>query len=118
MLKAGHVVRGFDTNPETAKRAREAGIVVVDSAKAAVEGADAVFTMLPKGAIVEQVLTGPIGVFANIGPNAIVIDSSTIGVAFAKKIHEAAFKANVAFVEAPVSGGVTGAAAGTDNSSR
>jgi 3-hydroxyisobutyrate dehydrogenase len=113
MLKAGHVVRGFDIDAANAKRAGEAGIVVVDGIKAAVEGADAVFTMLPNGAVVEQVYTSRNGVFKNIAPNTIVVDSSTIGVAFARKIHEAASKANVAFVEAPVSGGVTGAAAGS-----
>jgi 3-hydroxyisobutyrate dehydrogenase len=113
MLKAGYVVRGVDIDPKQAKAAQEAGIQMFDTPAQACARVDAVFTMVPAGPDVEKIMTGPDGVFANLPKGAIAIDTSTIGIAYAKKIHAAALKANVAFVEAPVSGGVEGAADGS-----
>jgi 3-hydroxyisobutyrate dehydrogenase len=110
MLKAGYVVRGVDIDPKQAKAAHEAGVQIFDTPAQACAGVDAVFTMVPAGPDVEKIMTGPDGVFANLPKGAIAIDTSTIGIAYAKKIHAAARNANVAFVEAPVSGGVEGAA--------
>jgi 3-hydroxyisobutyrate dehydrogenase len=112
MLKAGHTVRGFDIDLLALRRAKAAGIQTVNSIRDAVSGAEAVFTMLPAGPDVYQVLVGHDGVFANAAPDTIVIDCSTIGIAYAKKIHDAARQVKLAFVESPVSGGTEGAAAG------
>ena len=57
MKDAGHAVRGFDIDPNACKRARELGIEVVDSIAAAVAAAEVVFTMVPAGPDVKQVLT-------------------------------------------------------------
>jgi 3-hydroxyisobutyrate dehydrogenase len=112
MLKAGYTVRGFDIDLLALRRAKAAGIQTVKSIREAVSGAVAVFTMLPAGPDVDQVLTSHDGVFANAAPDTIIIDCSTVGIDYAKKIHDAARQVNVAFVEAPVSGGTEGAAAG------
>jgi 3-hydroxyisobutyrate dehydrogenase len=112
MLKAGYTVRGFDIDQQALKHAKAAGIQTVNSIRDAVSGAVAVFTMLPAGPDVHQVLTGHDGVFVNAAPDTIIIDCSTIGIEYAKKIHDAARQVNVAFVEAPVSGGTEGATAG------
>jgi 3-hydroxyisobutyrate dehydrogenase len=112
MLKAGYTVRGFDIDLLALRRAKAAGIQTVNSIRDAVSGAVAVFTMLPAGPDVDQVLTSHDGVFAHAAPDTIIIDCSTIGIEYAKKIHDAARQVNVAFVEAPVSGGTEGATAG------
>ena len=114
MKKAGHTVRGVDIDPDAQARARANGITVVNTIADACSGADAVLTMLPTGKEVKEVLAGHnSGVFANLKPGAVVVDCSTIGIDYARQCHEAAEKAGVAFVEAPVSGGTEGAAAGT-----
>ncbi|MBN4096031.1 3-hydroxyisobutyrate dehydrogenase [Methylobacterium sp. OT2] len=114
MKEAGHTVRGVDIDPEAQRRARENGITVVDTIAEACTGADAVLTMLPTGKEVLEVLAAHnSGVFSNLKEGGIVVDCSTIGIDRAVELHEAAAKAGVAFVEAPVSGGTEGAAAGT-----
>jgi 3-hydroxyisobutyrate dehydrogenase len=112
MLKAGYTVRGFDIDQQALNRAKAAGIQTVNSIRDAVSEAVAVFTMLPAGPDVYQVLTGHDGVFVNAASDAIIIDCSTIGIEYVKKLHDAARQVNVAFVEAPVSGGTEGATAG------
>jgi 3-hydroxyisobutyrate dehydrogenase len=74
MLKAGYTVRGFDIDPLALKRAKAVGIQTVNSIREAVSGAVAVFTMLPAGPDVDQVLTGRDGVFANVAPDTIIIE--------------------------------------------
>jgi 3-hydroxyisobutyrate dehydrogenase len=79
MKDAGHAVRGFDIDPNACKRARELGIEVVDSIAAAVADAEVVFTMVPAGPDVKQVLTAKDGAFANAPKVILAIDCSTIG---------------------------------------
>jgi len=113
MRAAGHTVRGFDIDEEACRQASALGITISDSIAEACAGAAAVFTMLPAGPDVKQVLTAKDGVFANVRKDAVVVDCSTIGVAYAHELHDAADRAGATFMEAPVSGGTEGARDGT-----
>ena len=112
-LNAGYIVNGVDIDPAACDRAAENGVKIAQTIADACVDADAVFTMLPSGADVHQVLTGPSGAFAHVRPGTMILDCSTIGIDSARKLHEDAIKAGVAFVEAPVSGGTEGARDGT-----
>ncbi|MFZ3485354.1 3-hydroxyisobutyrate dehydrogenase [Sphingomonas sp. 3-13AW] len=111
LAKAGHDVRAFDLSQEALERARKAGCLPADSARAAAESAEAVVTMLPAGHHVSQIYEE--AVFGAAAPGAILIDSSTIDVATARRLAEAATAKGVLAVDAPVSGGIAGAVAGT-----
>jgi 3-hydroxyisobutyrate dehydrogenase len=78
-----------------------------------VAGADVVFTMLPKGEHAKAVYLGGDGVLAHADTRTLLVDSSTIDIAAAKELHDAAAAAGFRFVDAPVSGGMSGAKAGT-----
>jgi 3-hydroxyisobutyrate dehydrogenase len=110
LLKAGFGVRGFDASANAASAASAAGIPVAPGTKAAVEDADAVITMLPDGAILRKVYDG---ILPAAKSGSLLIDCSTVDVASARAAHEAAAKAGLRSVDAPVSGGVGGASAGT-----
>ncbi len=113
LVKAGHAVKGFDLS-DTAKAAAAAnGVTVVDSIADAVADADIVFTMLPAGKHALEVITGADGVFVGAPKTALVVDSSTIDIETARELHQAADQQGFTFLDAPVSGGVSGAAAGT-----
>ncbi|WP_335341144.1 NAD(P)-dependent oxidoreductase [Paraburkholderia caribensis] len=109
LINAGFSVNGFDIDPVAAKRAEDNGVKVAASLAEAAADADVVYSMLPSGTDVYQVMTAPDGVFASVRPGTMILDCSTVGIAYAKKLHEAAAKAGVVFVEAPVSGGTEGA---------
>ena len=113
MVKAGNDVRGFDLNPEAVTAASQAGIRPVTSIAEAVDGADVVFTMLPKGEHARAVYLGENGVLAHANTGTLLVDSSTIDMESAKILHDAALTAGFRFVDAPVSGGMSGAEAGT-----
>ena len=105
LAKAGHEVTGFDVAGTTAE-----GVGVAASAVEAASDKDAVITMLPNGDILR-------GVAAEIVPamrkGAVFVDCSTVDVESARAAHELAGGAGVLSVDAPVSGGVGGAAGGT-----
>ena len=107
---AGHAIQAFDTVPAARDRAAAEGLAAADSVAQAVDGADAIVTMLPNGPIVLSVLE-EINSAARSG--AVWIDSSTIDVESARNGHAAAAGAGLQSIDAPVSGGVGGAAAGT-----
>jgi 3-hydroxyisobutyrate dehydrogenase len=111
LVKAGHAVRAFDLSADALARARSDGCVAAASVADAVDGADAVLTMLPAGRHVEAVYTGE--VFGAARADAILIDCSTIDVATARRVGAAAAAKGLAMVDAPVSGGVAAAAGGT-----
>jgi 3-hydroxyisobutyrate dehydrogenase len=113
LAKAGHEVRGFDLNPEAVAAAEAGGVKPVGSIAEAVHGADVVFTMLPKGEHARAVYLGDGGVLANADTRTLLVDSSTIDIASAQALHDAASAAGFRFVDAPVSGGMSGAKAGT-----
>jgi 3-hydroxyisobutyrate dehydrogenase len=113
LVTAGHSVTGFDLSDDARGAAAENGVIVVDSIADAVADADFVFTMLPAGAHAREVITGDDGVFASAPQTALVVDSSTIDIDTARELHAAAAQGGFTFLDAPVSGGVSGAAAGT-----
>jgi 3-hydroxyisobutyrate dehydrogenase len=110
LVKAGYAVHGFDLVPENLKAARDNGVVVMANGVAAAKNAEIVITMLPAG---KHVLS----VYEDIAPKAakgtLFIDSSTIDVDSARKAHAIAAKHGLLSIDAPVSGGTGGAAAGT-----
>ena len=111
LLKNGFAVRAFDLSEEALAKAAEAGAVRCASAAEAVAGADAVVTMLPAGKHVEGVYTGD--VFDAAKADALFLDCSTIDVATARRVEEAAAKKGFEMVDAPVSGGIAAANGGT-----
>lgn len=113
LVKAGHTVRGYDLNPAAVAAAQERGVQPVDSIADAVTGADVVFTMLPKGEHARAVYLGDGGVLASADTRTLLVDSSTIDVESAQELHNAAAAGGYRFVDAPVSGGISGAEAGT-----
>jgi len=113
LVKAGLTVTGFDMSAEARAGLVDAGGAVAVDAAGAVAGADVVITMLPNGKIVEAVYAGDDGVFAHAKEGALLIDSSTIDVATARRVAESAIDRGFEMLDAPVSGGVAGAAAGT-----
>ncbi|MEN2786632.1 3-hydroxyisobutyrate dehydrogenase [Sphingomonas qilianensis] len=111
LAQKGHDVRAFDLSAEALARAEQGGCLPAASAIDALEGAEAVITMLPAGTQVESVYSD--AVFAAAPLSAILIDCSTIDVATAKRVAEAAQAKGFAVVDAPVSGGIAAANAGT-----
>ena len=109
LVKAGHRVIGVDPSPQAAAEAEGAGVTIAAGVAEAVADADVVIMMLPNGGVVEKVLTGDDGVFAHLPAGALVADCSTIDVPTAQRMHEAAAQSGHRYVDAPVSGGVTGA---------
>ena len=110
LAKAGHDVRAFDLSADALARAKEAGCLPAASAVEAADGAEAVVTMLPAGAHVESVYAD---IAAALSPGALLIDCSTIDVATARRVAEQAAASGFVAVDAPVSGGIAAAAAGT-----
>ncbi len=110
LVAAGHTVRGFDPVTTLRDAAAEKGAAVYNSGADAVAGADVVITSLPNGAVVKAC-------YAEILPaakeGALLIDTSTISVDDAREIHQQAVEAGLAQLDAPVSGGIKGATAGT-----
>jgi 3-hydroxyisobutyrate dehydrogenase len=111
LVKAGHHVTGFDVVPAANEAAKGHGIAVAPSAIDAVKGAETVITMLPNGRLVLELYNG--GILPEAAPGTLFIDCSTIDVASARQAHELAQAAGMASLDAPVSGGVGGAEAGT-----
>ncbi len=113
LIRAGHDVRGFDLVEASQARLAEAGGRAAPSVADAVRGAELVVTMLPAGPHVREVMTRPEGVFASAAPGALLVDSSTIDVRTSRELAEQAGGRGLPMLDAPVSGGTTGAEAGT-----
>ena len=110
LVKAGHDVAGFDLVPASRDAAAAGGVDIAASAAEAVREADVVVTMLPAGKHVVAVWSEIVGAAQK---GALFIDSSTIDVESARRAHALAAAAGLRSVDAPVSGGVGGAKAGT-----
>jgi 3-hydroxyisobutyrate dehydrogenase len=110
LVKAGHSVSGFDLSEASVKSATEAGVTAAASLAEAVRDAECVITMLPKGQHVVSVWTD---LATLVTEGTLLIDCSTVDVESAKKAHGLAGIMNCPSLDAPVSGGTTGAAAGT-----
>ena len=113
LVKAGHTVHGADLSAERLKELEAGGGKASGSATDAVKAADTVVTMLPSGREVAMLYLGENGFLAAAKPGTLFIDSSTIDVETARKVADAAATAGQQMVDAPVSGGVGGATAGT-----
>ncbi len=110
-VKAGHDVHAFDQSADALARAAENGCTTNTTVQDAVQGADAVVSMLPNGKIVESVYTADVIGHAPAG--ALLLDCSTIDVDTARKVGAAAAAAGYPMVDAPVSGGIAAANGGT-----
>jgi len=109
LVKAGHTVRGFDLDSAALARAAKAGVTRTDSIAEAVAGVDAIFTMLPKGEHVRVAYSGEEGIWAHASSDTLLVDSSTVDVETSQYCHDESARRGLSFVDAPVSGGVSGA---------
>ncbi|MSO69742.1 MAG: 3-hydroxyisobutyrate dehydrogenase [Alphaproteobacteria bacterium] len=112
LVKAGHEVSAFDLAAPAREAARTAGATLADGAAQAAKGAEIVITMLPAGQHVRAVLIEG-GVLDAAAKGTLFIDCSTIDVDTARAVHKAALERGHELLDAPVSGGTAGAAAGT-----
>ena len=111
LVKAGHDVRAFDLSEPALAAAREAGCTTFSTAKEACQGAEAVVSMLPNGAIVKAVYWDD--VIGHAPEAAILLDCSTIDVATAREVISVTEAHGYQMVDAPVSGGIAAANGGT-----
>ncbi len=113
LAKAGHAVAAFDPSGTACDRAMSAGLNVKLSIAAAVKEADFIVSMVPTGRHVLQIYTGEGGALGMMPRTALVIECSTIAPQDALRLHEAGAALGLGVLDAPVSGGVMGAEAGT-----
>jgi 3-hydroxyisobutyrate dehydrogenase len=113
LIKAGHPVCGYDVNAAALDKFSAAGGISVRSLDVASMGVDLVITMLPAREQVREVYLAPGGVLASAKPGTLLIDCSTVDVETARAVAAAANVNELEMLDAPVSGGVAGAEAGT-----
>ena len=114
LVKAGHQVCVFDLSESAVAQVVEQGACTKASAIDCVKDADFIVSMLPAGKHVDAVyLSAETGLIHHIPKGSVVIDSSTIDAATSRKVASTLAKQDIGFVDAPVSGGVGGAVAGT-----
>lgn len=113
LAAAGHDVKVFDIVAELVDAVVEKGARSAESAAAAATGADAVFSMLPASQHVESLYLGTEGLLAQLDSSTLVVDCSTIAATTSRQVAAAAEKKGIEMLDAPVSGGVGGAQAGT-----
>jgi 3-hydroxyisobutyrate dehydrogenase len=111
LVKAGHDVHAFDLSETALAHAAEAGCTAFATVREAVAGVDAVVSMLPNGGIVESVYESD--VIGAAPASALLLDCSTIDVATAQRVALDAIARGYTMVDAPVSGGIAAANAGT-----
>ena len=113
LVSAGHKVKVFDLMPEACAELQRAGATVADSTIAAATSVDYVISMLPAGKHVAGIYLGEEGLLAQLDERTTVLDCSTIDAPTSRQVGEAAATLGIGFMDAPVSGGVAAAAAGT-----
>jgi 3-hydroxyisobutyrate dehydrogenase len=113
LLKAGHQVEGVDITPAAVEKLVAAGGASAGTAKIAAARADVVISMLPSGREVREVYLAPGGIVESANAGTLLIESSTIDVETARAVAAAAQARDLLMIDAPVSGGVAGAQAGT-----
>ncbi len=113
LLKAGFKVKGFDLAPSMLEKFSSAGGIPVQHIEEAARNVDTVITMLPTGRHVESVYCSSNDLLNIIDDHTVVIDTSTIDADTTKRIADCAHKKGISFLDAPVSGGVSGAIDGT-----
>ena len=112
LIRAGHTVTAYDLSEVALNFVVQAGAKAAESIADTVRGAEVVISMLPVGANVRDVFLDD-GVLAHATPGTLLIDSSTIDVESARAVHVEAKSRGFEMLDAPVSGGVVGADAGT-----
>lgn len=113
LIADGYSVTVFDLNPETINSAKEFGAASADSAAAVAAEVDIVITMVPDSEHVEAAISGPSGILEGLSAGSVVIDMSTIDPEMGKKMANLIEAKGSNFIDAPVTGGVGGAEAGT-----
>ncbi|HEX7466798.1 MAG TPA: 3-hydroxyisobutyrate dehydrogenase [Usitatibacter sp.] len=113
LLKHGHALKIYDVIPDLVKKLAVEGCEVATSAGECAKGVEVVITMLPSSPHVRSVYLGDYGVLKGAAPGTPLIDSSTIDPLTAREVAMDAKAKGCAMVDAPVSGGVAGAEAGT-----
>ncbi|MDH4609114.1 3-hydroxyisobutyrate dehydrogenase [Pseudomonas sp. BN102] len=114
LLKAGHSLTVFDLSPTSMARLVEAGATAAASPTAIAQSdAELIITMLPAAAHVKSVYLGDDGLLPHVRPGVLLIDCSTIDPMSAREVAKAAAERGSSMLDAPVSGGTGGAAAGT-----
>jgi 3-hydroxyisobutyrate dehydrogenase len=113
LIKAGHAVTGFDLSAAAAGKLADGGGAAAPQAVDAATGAEVVITMLPSGREVREVFLGVGGLVDRASAGTLLIDCSTIDVDTARAVAGVAAERGLAMLDAPVSGGVGGAQAGS-----
>ena len=113
LIKSGHPVCGYDVSAAALDKFSAAGGIAVRALDVASMGVDMIITMLPAREHVREVYLGQGGVLASAAPGTLLIDCSTVDVETARAVAAAAKVNELDMLDAPVSGGVTGAQAGT-----
>ncbi|OWR48798.1 3-hydroxyisobutyrate dehydrogenase [Danaus plexippus plexippus] len=109
LVKKGFNVRGYDPSKEAQNAAAKEGVASASSIAAAVDGVDAVVSILPSNKVVLDAYLGKDGVVKHAPKGSLLIDSSTVDPNVPKEIFPVAIESGVSFIDAPVSGGVMGA---------
>jgi len=113
LLKAGYTVYVSDLFPEKVEEMVQNGAIGCESQSELAAACDVIFSSLPNAAIVEQVYVAPGGVFSSANEGTVIIDLSSVAPGTTQKMSKIAKEKGLAYVDAPVSGGVSGAQAGT-----
>jgi 3-hydroxyisobutyrate dehydrogenase len=113
LLKKGYSLTVFDLVADAVKKLQEHGANAAQVIHHTAKEVDVLITMLQTGEQVKQVCLGPEGLFTHLKKNAIYIDCSSIDISSSHQLHQEAEKKNIIMVDAPVSGGVSAAQAGS-----
>ncbi len=113
LLKGGHTLQVWSRRPDSAQPLMDAGARLAASPAALAGDCDVIVTMVTTGADVEQITLGDAGIIRGARPGTVVVDCATIPVETTRRVAAALKHAGVDMLDAPVSGGEAGAAAGT-----
>lgn len=111
LVRAGHRVQAHDARPEAVDEIAAEGAVAARSVAEAAEGAEMVITMLPDTPQVEEVVLGPAGLLRHPPRGRLLVDMSTIAPTATRRMAAELARAGIAMLDAPVSGGPSGARA-------
>src|SRR3990167_5627290 len=113
LLKAGHSVKVYDVVPQAAQSLVTEGAKPCAQIAEVATGSEVLITMVQTGQQVRDVCLAPDGLFAHAKPGVLYMDCSSIDITVARALHDEAKSRDIAMIDAPVSGGVAGAAAAT-----
>ena len=113
LIKAGFHVSVYDVMPAAREHLRSSGAVVCDSIKEIYTSAEVVISSVQTGLQVKEICLGPDGLFQRARPGLLFIDCSSIDISVTHQLHQDAAARGIAMLDAPVSGGVAAATAGT-----